>query len=131
MIWRSSFQKHNIVYNIPFIKKFEKKFQKITIFLHIVQADSQDIEESYILIRLVCACVCLTRQFCCIQWQNRPLHFLWQNRPLYNFGAAGCGGGETHASHRSRLSVRQSVCLYLTLTYFKLPWGERNKDVIK
>jgi hypothetical protein len=25
--------------------------------------------------------------------------------------------------------VCQSFCLYLTLTYFKLPWGERNKDV--
>jgi len=45
------------------------------------------------------------------------LHFLWQNRPLYNFGVAGRGGGETHASHQSRLSIR------LTLTYFKLPWG--------
>jgi len=80
-----------------------------------------------LLIRLVCASVCLTQQFCCksILWQNRPLHFLWQNRPLYNFGAAGHGGGDTHASHRSRLSVR------LSLSYFKLPWGERNKDVIK
>ncbi len=61
-------------------------------------------------------CVCLTRQFCCksILWQNRPLHFLWQNRPQYNFGAAGRGGGETHASHRLRLSVR------LSLSYFNL-----------
>ncbi len=71
----------------------------------------------------------VTRQFCCKS-------ILWQNRPLYNFGAAGRGGGETHTSHRSRrhhcLLVCQSVCLYLTLTYFKLPWGgERNKDVIK
>jgi hypothetical protein len=61
----------------------------------------------------------VTRQFCynSILWQNRPLHFLWQNRPLYNFGAAGRGGGETHASRRSRLSVR------LSLSYFKLPGG--------
>ncbi len=31
-------------------------------------------------------------------WQNRSLHFLRQNRPLLHFGAAGRGGGETHAS---------------------------------
>jgi hypothetical protein len=79
--------------------------------------------ESYILIRLVCASVwhdnsaakagrtglcifygrtgggSLTWQFCCKSRQNRPLHFLWQNRWRYKFGAAGCGGGETHASH--------------------------------
>ncbi len=56
---------------------------------------------SYILIHLVCASVCLTRQFCWKSRQNRPLHFLWQNRWRYKFGAAGGGGGETHASHRS------------------------------
>ncbi len=34
----------------------------------------------HILIQVVCACVCLTRQFCIlIHRQNRPLHFLWQN----------------------------------------------------
>ncbi len=35
---------------------------------------------STILIQVVCACVCLTRQFCIlIHQQNRPLHFLSQN----------------------------------------------------
>ncbi len=46
----------------------------------------------------------VTRQFCCKS-------ILWQNRPLYNFGAAGRGGGETHASHRSRRHHRHSYIL--------------------
>jgi len=63
-----------------------------------------------------------TRTECCKS-------ILWQNWPLYNFGVAGRGGGETHASHRSCLSVRLSLSYFNLL--FKLPGGERNKDVIK